>query len=253
VLQLATPPLTFSFHHHHNHTLQNRTQNINNKILFHSFTPPKSSLLSSPTISTLKKPQNASKHFHNLCNTGNLNQAFNFLQSNLNNVVSSSNSKPKQLIGLLLQSCGHYKNIEIGRKIHNFISTSPHFQNDVVLITRVVTMYSICDSPCDSLLVFNASRKKNMFLWNALLSGYLRNNLFRDVVFVFVDMISLTEFVPDNFTLSCVIKACVGVYDVKLGEAVHGFALKTKVLSDVFVGNALIAMYGEVWVCGECC
>jgi len=58
-------------------------------------------------------------------------------------------------------------------------------------------------------------------------------------------MISLTEFVPDNFTLPCVIKACVGVYDVKLGEAVHGFALKTKVLSDVFVGNSLIAMYGK--------
>lgn len=106
-------------------------------------------------------------------------------------------------------------------------------------------MYSICDSPYDSRLVFNASRRKNLFLWNALLSGYLRNSLFRDAVFVFVEMISLTEFVPDNFTLPCVIKACVGVYDVRLGEAVHGFALKTKVLSDVFVGNALIAMYGK--------
>ncbi|GAU23270.1 hypothetical protein TSUD_281630 [Trifolium subterraneum] len=252
---VASHPISFSFHHHHhNVTLHNKTirspsfNNNKNRNPFHSFTIPKSSLLSSPTISTQQnepKQPYPLQHFNNLCNTGNLNEAFNFLQSNINDVVSSSNLKPEELIGILLQSCGRNKNIEVGRKVHDFVSSSPRFRNDVVLITRIVTMYSNCGSPYDSLLVFNSSLKKNLFVWNALLTCYSRNALFYEAVFMFVELISLTEFSPDNFTLPCVIKACAGLSDVKLGEAVHAFALKRKLFSDVFVGNALIAMYGK--------
>ncbi|WJX72275.1 hypothetical protein P8452_56168 [Trifolium repens] len=252
---VASHPISFSFHqhNHHNLNLHNKTiwsPNFNNKNKnpFHSYTTLKSSLISSPTISTQQnepKQPYPPQHFHNLCNSENLNEAFNFLQSNLNDVVSSTNLKPEELIGLLLQACGRNKNIEIGRKIHDFVISSPRFKNDVVLITRIVTMYSNCGSPSDSRFVFNSSFRKNLFLWNALLSCYSRNALFHDAVFMFVELISLTEFSPDNFTLPCVIKACAGLSDVKLGEAVHAFALKTKLLSDVFVGNALIAMYGK--------
>ncbi|KAL5074031.1 hypothetical protein RYX36_013015, partial [Vicia faba] len=173
---------------------------------------------------------------------------FTFLQSNLNHIVSSSNlKKPEEPIAILLQACGRHKNIELGRTLHAFVSTSPRFRNDLVLTTRILTMYSTCGSPYDSRSVFDASRKKNLFLWNALLSGYTRNALFYEALFMFVDLISLTGFSlsPDNFTLPCVIKACAGLSDVKLGEGIHAFAVKTKLFSDVFVGNALIAMCGK--------
>ncbi|CAL5186725.1 unnamed protein product [Lathyrus oleraceus] len=252
MISVSPPRLSFSFHND-NLTLHSRTitsLNINNKTKnpLGSFTPPNSSLLSTPTIST---HENAAKqpyplqHFHNLCTTGNLNEAFNFLQSNLDDVVSSSNLKPEEAIGIVLQACGRHRNIELGRRVHDFVSTSSIFRNDAVLITRILTMYSNCGSPYDSRFVFDASRKKNLFLWNALLSAYSRNGLFRDAVFMFVELISLTEFSPDNFTLPCVIKACAGLSDVKLGEAIHAFALKTKLFSDVFVGNAFVAMYGK--------
>ncbi|KAL5098530.1 hypothetical protein RYX36_002857 [Vicia faba] len=261
MISVSPPHLSFSFHNHnHNHnlTLHNTTitnLNINkNKIKnpLGSFPPPKSSsLLSTPTISTHENPAKQPyplQHFHNLCNTGNLNEAFTFLQSNLNHIVSSSNlKKPEEPIAILLQACGRHKNIELGRTLHAFVSTSPRFRNDLVLTTRILTMYSTCGSPYDSRSVFDASRKKNLFLWNALLSGYARNALFYEALFMFVDLISLTEFSlsPDNFTLPCVIKACAGLSDVKLGEGIHAFAVKTKLFSDVFVGNALIAMYGK--------
>ncbi|XP_004516865.1 pentatricopeptide repeat-containing protein At1g18485 [Cicer arietinum] len=255
---VTPPPLSFSCYlHNHNlhlHNITIRKPKINTKTPFPSFTTAKSSLLSSPTISLHKTEKNAAsepysqQRFHNLCDTGNLNEAFNFLQSNIDDVVSFSNVKPEDAIGHLLQACGRHRDIEVGRKVHEFVSTSSRFQNDVILITRIVTMYSNCSSPNDSRFVFDVSRKKNLFLWNALLSSYSRNALFHEAVCLFVELISATEFAPDNFTLPCVIKACAGLSDARLGETIHAFALKTRLFSDAFVGNALIAMYGKFGV-----
>lgn len=106
-------------------------------------------------------------------------------------------------------------------------------------------MYSACGSLSDSRSVFDAAKNKDLFLYNALLSGYARNALFRDAVSLFSDLLFSTELVPDNFTLPCVVKACAGLTDAELGEAIHALALKSGIFSDAFVGNALIAMYGK--------
>ena len=54
-----------------------------------------------------------------------------------------------------------------------------------------------------------------------------------------------TDFKPDNFTFPCVIKACGGNLDNGLGEVIHGMVIKMGLALDVFVGNALITMYGK--------
>ena len=106
-------------------------------------------------------------------------------------------------------------------------------------------MYATCASPSESRSVFDEFQNKDLFLYNALLSGYARNALFRDAILLFVELVSATGLAPDNFTLPCAIKACAGLADAELGEALHAFALKLGLLSDAFVGNALIAMYGK--------
>ncbi|XP_061367606.1 pentatricopeptide repeat-containing protein At1g18485 [Gastrolobium bilobum] len=242
-------PQPLSCHYHRKLTIQQRTTWAWNNIKpFPSFTIPK---LSSPSLTTHKtdSPTYSQSQCHvpylqrlrNLCDAGNLNEAFNLLQSHFHNGVVSSS----EAISVLLQACGHHKDIELGRRVHAMVSASSQFSNDVVLNTRIITMYSMCGSPSDSRSVFDALQKKNLFLWNALLSGYTRNALFRDAISLFVELLSATAFAPDNFTLPCVIKACSGLLDAGLGETIHGFALKMGLLSDAFVGNALIAMYGK--------
>ncbi|KAJ7956529.1 Pentatricopeptide repeat-containing protein [Quillaja saponaria] len=184
------------------------------------------------------------QHINKLCESGSLKEAFGFLQADSDNAISGSVQR-KEALGVLLQACGHQKDIEVGRKVHGLVSASTQFSNDFVLNTRIITMYSMCGSPWDSRFVFDGLQRKNLFLWNALLSGYTRNELFTEAITLFFELIAVTEFNPDNFTLPCVIKACTGLFDVRLGEGIHGTAVKMGLISDVFVGNALIAMYGK--------
>ncbi|CAK7323178.1 unnamed protein product [Dovyalis caffra] len=182
-----------------------------------------------------------------LCEANNLTEALTLIQPHFENAAFTS-LQAKEAIGLLLQACGNRKDIETGRQLHKFVSKSTHYRNDYVLNTRLITMYAMCGSPLDFRLVFDTMETKNLIQWNALVSGYTRNGLYGDAVKVFVDLISDTEFEPDNFTFPCVIKACGGIFDFGLGEVIHGMVIKKGLVLDMFVGNALVAMYGKCGV-----
>ncbi|XP_057465241.1 pentatricopeptide repeat-containing protein At1g18485 [Actinidia eriantha] len=178
-----------------------------------------------------------------LCHSAKLTKALKLLQQEFENW--SFDSDRKEAMGVLLQACGHQKDVNIGREVHKIVQKSTQFRDDFVLNTRIITMYSMCGSPSESRSVFDQLKRKNLYQWNALISGYTRNELWFEAMSMFCELLVMMEFKPDNFTLPCVIKACGGILDVGLGQAVHGMAVKMGLIGDVFVGNALIALYGK--------
>ncbi|XP_054791268.1 pentatricopeptide repeat-containing protein At1g18485-like [Prosopis cineraria] len=252
-MQMASlsPPL--SCHHNQKVPFLRKITSVPNNNPFRSILIPKASLSLSrqtqpknrlPFTDNLSHQASYLQHIHELCESGNLNEAHTFLREDFDSSVSASEQKGEAMV-VLLQACTRYKDIEVGRKVHEMVSASTQFRNDFVLNTRLITMYSMCGSPSDSRFVFNGMQKKNLIQWNALLSAYARNDLFHDAILLFVELISATEFSPDNFTLPCVIKACSGLLNLTLGKVIHGLAVKMAFFSDGFVGNALIAMYGK--------
>ncbi|KAL0694805.1 hypothetical protein Bca4012_061985 [Brassica carinata] len=181
-----------------------------------------------------------------LCKTGNLHESFRLVEEFAGDERSSSDEFPllREALGLLLQASGRRKDIHLGRKIHQLVSESTRLSDDDVLCTRVITMYAMCGSPDGSRSAFDALRKKNLFQWNAVISSYSRNELYRDVLEMFIKMITESDLLPDNFTFPCVVKACAGVSEVRVGLAVHGLVVKTRLVEDVFVSNALVSFYG---------
>ncbi|KAL2935460.1 hypothetical protein RDABS01_018578 [Bienertia sinuspersici] len=112
-------------------------------------------------------------------------------------------------------------------------------------------MYSMCGSPFNSRLVFDELKVKNLFVWNAVISCYTKNELYNDSILMFCELLSRTELRPDNFTFPCVIKSCALGFKIDIGKTVHGLAVKLGLVLDVFVGNALIIMYGKCGLLGD--
>ncbi|KAH1038123.1 hypothetical protein J1N35_039866 [Gossypium stocksii] len=192
------------------------------------------------------------QQFTSLCQSKqSLPQALTLLQQQNPRHETLDSLQRKEAIGLLLQACGRYQDIETGREVHRMVASSTLFHNDVVITTRLITMYSMCGFPLDSRLVFDGLEKKNLFQWNAMVSGYSRNKLYEEALRAFIELVLQTEFKPDNFTFPCVIKACGGILDVRLGQGVHGMTAKVGLLDDVFVCNALIAFYGKCGLVDE--
>lgn len=208
--------------------------------------PTESLTLTTNSQHQLSLPQ----QINNLCESENLNDAFKLLS------IASENAgldltRQKEALGILIQACGRHKEINIGREVHEMVSNSKNFSSDFVLNTRLITMYSMCGSPSDSRSLFDKLQRKNLFLWNAIISGYTRNELYDNAISMFHELISITEFKPDNFTLPCVLKACGALSDLEKGKCLQGMAVKMDLISDVFVGNALISMFGKCGVIKE--
>ncbi|GMG99584.1 hypothetical protein Nepgr_001424 [Nepenthes gracilis] len=83
--------------------------------------------------------------------------------------------------------------------------------------------------------------------YNFLITSYIMNYQPNVALHMYAQMRRVDAEV-DGFIIPSVLKACSRACWVQLGKEVHGFALKSGLDFDVFVGNALIQMYSE---CGR--
>ncbi|WOH16196.1 hypothetical protein DCAR_0935745 [Daucus carota subsp. sativus] len=111
-----------------------------------------------------------------------------------------------------------------------------------VIVTKLISAYSLCKNPLAARLVFDSVRVKNVFIWNTLINGYAKNGLCSESFELFREMCRNGDD-PDNFTISTMAKVCGDVEDGLLGDLVHGVCVKNGFGVDIVVGNAFIFMY----------
>ena len=100
----------------------------------------------------------------------------------------------------------------------------------------------------DSRLVFDSVELKNVYLWNALISCYVKSFEYFKAFEVFGELCGGNAVLPDDFTLATMAKASGEAGDLAAGESVHGKGVRIGFGSDVVVSNSLVSMYFK---CGE--
>ncbi|CAA7394509.1 unnamed protein product [Spirodela intermedia] len=179
-----------------------------------------------------------------LCRNGNLHGALQLLRD------SPAGRRRSEATAVLLQACGDQGALDVGRQVHRIMS-SEGLMADSVLTTRLVTMYATCGSSGESRAVFDSLESRNLYHWNALISGYSRNELWEEAMEAFTRMLFTTDLQPDGFTLPCVLRACARVSSMEAGKRIHGVAVKIGLDCDAFVCNSLISMYSRCGRIGE--
>ncbi|KFK43601.1 hypothetical protein AALP_AA1G147700 [Arabis alpina] len=82
----------------------------------------------------------------------------------------------------------------------------------------------------------------NVSVWNAMFNGYAQQDLSKEVLYLFKRMRSM-DVMPNCFTLPVVLKACVMIHDLRQGEELQCFSIKTGFRSNSYLGTKLIEMY----------
>eukprot|EP01018_Ginkgo_biloba_P018762 Gb_15183 [translate_table: standard] len=144
---------------------------------------------------------------------------------------------------LLLQVCTNIKQLQ---QLHAHMLTSGLNQN-VFLLAKLVNMYALCGTMGYARLLFDKANARNAFIWNAMISGYVRNGFYEEALELFYQM-QLTGIWPDKYTVPSVIKACASLLSLQEGVRIHGYVLRSGFESDDVVSTALIDMYAK---CGS--
>ncbi|KAF8390823.1 hypothetical protein HHK36_023122 [Tetracentron sinense] len=143
----------------------------------------------------------------------------------------------------LLQTCIDRRAIKPGKQLHAHLLLTGLGYN-IVVATKLVNLYSVCDSLSTAHLLFDRIPKDNLFLWNVLIRGYAWNGPQQVALSLYYQMLDY-GLQPDNFTFPFVLKACSTLSALQEGRDIHQHVIRSKWESDVFVGAALIDMYAK--------
>eukprot|EP01018_Ginkgo_biloba_P018613 Gb_39440 [translate_table: standard] len=146
-------------------------------------------------------------------------------------------------IDSLLQSC---TNIKLLNQIHACMFRIGVHQN-VSLLSKLLSMYTKCGAMDKARLVFDKIHKSDCILWNIMIRGYATHGPREEALALYYQM-QLAGIPPDKLTFPSVLKACGSLSALEEGRKVHDLISGTGFESNVFVGNALIAMYAK---CGS--
>ncbi|XP_015888602.1 pentatricopeptide repeat-containing protein At2g03880, mitochondrial [Ziziphus jujuba] len=92
--------------------------------------------------------------------------------------------------------------------------------------------------------LFDESPIRSSITWSSLISGYCRNGCEVEAFELFWRM-QLEGKMPSQYTLGSVLRLCSTMGLLQRGEQIHGYTLKTKFDSDVFVVTGLVDMYAK--------
>ncbi|KAL2329911.1 hypothetical protein Fmac_017492 [Flemingia macrophylla] len=145
----------------------------------------------------------------------------------------------------LLQLCTLCHTLSQTKQVHAFALFHGFLPRSVSLCASFILQYASFGHPSASLLLFQQSlpHSRSAFLWNTLIRANSIAGVF-DGFSTYNNMVR-AGVKPDECTYPFVLKCCADFREVYKGREVHGVVFKLRFDGDVFVGNTLLAFYGN--------
>ncbi|XP_019238930.1 PREDICTED: pentatricopeptide repeat-containing protein At2g22070-like [Nicotiana attenuata] len=92
--------------------------------------------------------------------------------------------------------------------------------------------------------LFDEIPQRDVRTWTILISGSAQYGCYRNALWLFIKMQKEGSVIPNEFTLSSVLKCCSSVSNgLRLGKSIHGWMLTAAVYLDVALENAVLDLY----------
>ncbi|KAM6570466.1 hypothetical protein CsatB_018451 [Cannabis sativa] len=139
--------------------------------------------------------------------------------------------------------------LKLNQKTHARILILGLSQNPF-LATKLMSAYSAFGNLTNSKLVFQMFNHKNVYLWNTLINGYVRNSEYIKAFKYFKEMCCCC--CCDDYTLATMAKVSGEMGYLVAGKLVHGRSVRVGFDSDIVVSNSLMSMYCKCSSFGDC-
>ncbi|KAL6522869.1 hypothetical protein OROHE_016716 [Orobanche hederae] len=121
------------------------------------------------------------------------------------------------------------------------LSTSPHFCNPLI------NVYLKNKFPYSAIKTFKNLCARDSVTWVAMISGLSQNWCEREAILLYCEMRKLGVY-PTPYVFSSIISACTKINSFEPGEQLHALIVKWGFSSEIYVCNALAALYSR---CGD--
>eukprot|EP01018_Ginkgo_biloba_P001634 Gb_19896 [translate_table: standard] len=191
-------------------------------------------LVRNKTTKSANKGQGNGNSVRTLCKQGRLKEALHNLHV-MDRLIDCST------YAFLLQGCVSKSALPDGKLVHAHI-TEKGLMRDRFLGNTLMNMYSKCGTLADARKVFDQMPERNVFSWTIMIGAYARHEPPDEEALTLFHQMQRTGIQPNQFTFASVLPACGNLEDL---ADFHKEIIRSGFDSDVFVGNALVDMYGK--------
>ncbi|CAN6485855.1 unnamed protein product [Victoria cruziana] len=131
-------------------------------------------------------------------------------------------------------------------RVHGRMVTG-NFVSKSVLVCRLIDRYFEFGESSDADKLFEQLWRRSLHCYNYMMKGYMNRKMYAECFRLCEKMVS-EGILPDPHCLSLVLTACVGLKDIRRGEAIHGCVIQRGFVSDCFLVTALVDLYSK---CGR--
>ncbi|XP_047332349.1 pentatricopeptide repeat-containing protein At5g15300-like [Impatiens glandulifera] len=117
----------------------------------------------------------------------------------------------------LLAACSELGALDVGEKIHRFLSETNGHDLSVSSGNALIDMYAKCGSIEKSLQVFRSIREKDVTTWNSIIVGTAFHGHSEKSINIFEEMLNTTRIKPNEITFIGVLIACSHSGKIKEG------------------------------------
>uniref|UniRef100_A0A7N0UIW4 DYW domain-containing protein n=1 Tax=Kalanchoe fedtschenkoi TaxID=63787 RepID=A0A7N0UIW4_KALFE len=212
-----------SIHHLHHHPSRSRRKFLRASI----------------TLRPAPIKENYNDLIQSLCHKGELKSALKLL--------AKEQSPTQRTYEALIACCGRKNDFVDGVRVHERIVEDGSDQ-DPFLATKLIGMYSELDRVEYARQVFDKTRERTVYVWNAIFRALTLAGLGEEALKLYVEM-NRTGVGSDRFTYTYVLKACVAseyvAFLLEKGKETHAHILRHGYESRVHIMTTLVDMYAR--------
>ncbi|CAK7337665.1 unnamed protein product [Dovyalis caffra] len=134
--------------------------------------------------------------------------------------------------------------LDTGKSLHGFAIKSGVLANEF-LVPALISMYARDACLSSARNMFEDVKKKNVVVWNAMISAYTQKNMAFEAYEMFQEMLR-ADVQPNSITFVSVIPSCEVAGIIWYGESFHAWVIKQCLENQVSVLTALVSMYAKL-------
>ncbi|KAK3137949.1 hypothetical protein QOZ80_5AG0362480 [Eleusine coracana subsp. coracana] len=147
------------------------------------------------------------------------------------------------VLSAAVAATAHVRSYDIGRQCHGYAIKAGLVEQPYVS-NAVLHMYCECTHMEDAAKIFESMSGFHVFAFNSMINGFLDRGMLDSSVAMVRRMAREVEQ-WDHVSYVVVLGHCASMKDLVLGDQVHVQALKKRLELNVYVGSALVDMYGK--------
>ncbi|KAE8685702.1 Pentatricopeptide repeat-containing protein [Hibiscus syriacus] len=168
-------------------------------------------------------------------------EAIEFFQ----NMRASGVNSTRFTLGSVLSVIACLASLDFGLLVHGG-AIKQGLNSNVYVGSSLISMYAKCGKIDAAKKVFDELHEKNVVLWNAMVGGFVQNGYaYADEVLELFSQMKGSDSHLDKFTYTSILSACASLGCLETGRQFHGFIIKNKFASNLFMENGLVDIYAK--------